>query len=193
MRGRCNVTGNPCGTDTWEKGRTCPCDACQKWLRETAPGGEAGAPPCPSCGSTEKFHWRGENGCWTAPPEPKSAQPAAEPGSAELSINEATRLIKKLEACEGMPGKLLVLRHACETYTASLSQRVRELEAEREQWITSDAFNWRVRAETAERELAEAREALEKIRRFAGGTMINGKTVRSMAEAALRRTGEKFV
>jgi hypothetical protein len=29
---RCEVTGNPCGTDTWAKGTACSCAACQAWL-----------------------------------------------------------------------------------------------------------------------------------------------------------------
>jgi uncharacterized protein (DUF433 family) len=29
---RCEVTGNPAGTDTWREGSSCPCDTCQKFL-----------------------------------------------------------------------------------------------------------------------------------------------------------------
>lgn len=29
---RCERTRNPCGTDTWGNGETCPCDSCQCWL-----------------------------------------------------------------------------------------------------------------------------------------------------------------
>ena len=32
---RCNVTGNPCGTDTWIEGHSCPCENCQRWLSES--------------------------------------------------------------------------------------------------------------------------------------------------------------
>lgn len=31
---RCLVTGNPCGTDTWNLKRPCKCDHCQEWLCE---------------------------------------------------------------------------------------------------------------------------------------------------------------
>lgn len=30
---RCNISGNPCGTDTWGNGCTCHCTSCQDWLR----------------------------------------------------------------------------------------------------------------------------------------------------------------
>lgn len=30
--GRCHVTGNPCGTDTWMNDFTCPCPGCQAYL-----------------------------------------------------------------------------------------------------------------------------------------------------------------
>jgi hypothetical protein len=29
---RCEKSGNPCGTDTWMVGHSCPCNACQRWL-----------------------------------------------------------------------------------------------------------------------------------------------------------------
>jgi hypothetical protein len=29
---RCNVTKNPCGTDTWANGYKCQCESCQLWL-----------------------------------------------------------------------------------------------------------------------------------------------------------------
>lgn len=29
---RCVITGNPCGTDTWEVNHPCPCVECQAWL-----------------------------------------------------------------------------------------------------------------------------------------------------------------
>lgn len=29
---RCEVTGNPCGTDTWRVGHECPCPQCQRYL-----------------------------------------------------------------------------------------------------------------------------------------------------------------
>lgn len=29
---RCAKTGNPCGTDTWMAGQSCPCKPCQAWL-----------------------------------------------------------------------------------------------------------------------------------------------------------------
>lgn len=32
---RCEITGNPCGTDTWQKHRPCKCDACQRYLCES--------------------------------------------------------------------------------------------------------------------------------------------------------------
>lgn len=28
----CKRSGNPCGTDTWAVGHTCPCDACRAYL-----------------------------------------------------------------------------------------------------------------------------------------------------------------
>jgi hypothetical protein len=31
---RCKVTGNPCGTDTWMVGGSCPCAECQTYLHE---------------------------------------------------------------------------------------------------------------------------------------------------------------
>ena len=31
---KCEVTNNPCGTDTWEDGYECPCLECTKWLNE---------------------------------------------------------------------------------------------------------------------------------------------------------------
>ncbi len=31
---RCEITGNPCGTDTWEINYTCPCKNCQQYLKE---------------------------------------------------------------------------------------------------------------------------------------------------------------
>jgi hypothetical protein len=30
---RCKITGNPCGTDTWEVNHPCQCENCQKFLR----------------------------------------------------------------------------------------------------------------------------------------------------------------
>lgn len=29
----CKRTGNPCGTDTWREGYSCPCDNCQAYVR----------------------------------------------------------------------------------------------------------------------------------------------------------------
>ncbi len=29
---RCEKSGNPCGTDTWMVGWTCPCSSCQRYL-----------------------------------------------------------------------------------------------------------------------------------------------------------------
>ena len=34
---RCSVTGNPCGTDTWEVSYQCPCESCQAWVRDQEP------------------------------------------------------------------------------------------------------------------------------------------------------------
>ena len=31
---RCEITGNPCGTDTWVKGTPCHCSQCAAWLDE---------------------------------------------------------------------------------------------------------------------------------------------------------------
>jgi len=31
---RCLITGNPCGTDTWEIHHACPCQNCQEWMKE---------------------------------------------------------------------------------------------------------------------------------------------------------------
>ncbi len=31
--GRCKVTGNPCGTDTWMEGIPCKCESCQAYLK----------------------------------------------------------------------------------------------------------------------------------------------------------------
>ena len=33
---RCSHTGNPCGTDTWMVGYTCPCPSCQRRLSRAA-------------------------------------------------------------------------------------------------------------------------------------------------------------
>ena len=35
VEGRCKVTGNPCGTDTWKVGdsNVCGCEACHRWIR----------------------------------------------------------------------------------------------------------------------------------------------------------------
>lgn len=33
---RCEITGNPVGTDTWAVGHNCQCAACQKMLRDGA-------------------------------------------------------------------------------------------------------------------------------------------------------------
>jgi queuine/archaeosine tRNA-ribosyltransferase len=33
-RGRCEVTNNPCGTDTWAVGHPCQCSECQKYLAD---------------------------------------------------------------------------------------------------------------------------------------------------------------
>lgn len=33
MTWRCEVTRNPCGTDTWAKGHPCGCGNCQEWIR----------------------------------------------------------------------------------------------------------------------------------------------------------------
>ena len=32
MTQRCEITNNPCGTDTWTVGHPCQCLACQKYL-----------------------------------------------------------------------------------------------------------------------------------------------------------------
>jgi hypothetical protein len=32
---RCLITGNPCGTDTWEKNSSCKCANCQTWLAQS--------------------------------------------------------------------------------------------------------------------------------------------------------------
>lgn len=34
---RCSHTGNPCGTDTWMVGYTCPCPSCQRRLAAQPP------------------------------------------------------------------------------------------------------------------------------------------------------------
>lgn len=34
---RCEVTGNPCGTDTWMMGRPCVCKACSSMLIDMPP------------------------------------------------------------------------------------------------------------------------------------------------------------
>lgn len=31
---RCEITGNPCGTDTWEINHPCQCKNCQKYLKK---------------------------------------------------------------------------------------------------------------------------------------------------------------
>jgi hypothetical protein len=33
----CKVTGNPCGSDTWQIGHPCKCENCQAWLAAQAP------------------------------------------------------------------------------------------------------------------------------------------------------------
>ena len=30
---RCEVTTNPCGSDTWAEGYSCECSSCQAWLK----------------------------------------------------------------------------------------------------------------------------------------------------------------
>ena len=45
---RCNVTGNPCGSDTWAVGRPCQCAPCQQYLDERSP-------PCPVCAGRGQF------------------------------------------------------------------------------------------------------------------------------------------
>lgn len=42
----CEVTGNPCGTDTVRKGFPCGCDACQEWATTRVPPVDAAA-ACP--------------------------------------------------------------------------------------------------------------------------------------------------
>jgi hypothetical protein len=32
---RCKITGNPCGTDTWQIDHPCQCKNCQKYLKES--------------------------------------------------------------------------------------------------------------------------------------------------------------
>lgn len=32
---RCEITGNPVGTDTWGQGQVCQCAACQQFLKDT--------------------------------------------------------------------------------------------------------------------------------------------------------------
>ena len=33
---RCEITGNPCGTDTWEINYSCQCKNCQLYLKDLA-------------------------------------------------------------------------------------------------------------------------------------------------------------
>lgn len=35
---RCEITGNPCGTDTWVVGRPCQCNPCQRYVARTTEG-----------------------------------------------------------------------------------------------------------------------------------------------------------
>jgi len=62
---RCLRTGNPCGTDTWSVGHSCPCAPCTAWLKrhEPAPPAEekAGADRCEVCGWPLKATM--EDGC----------------------------------------------------------------------------------------------------------------------------------
>ena len=39
---RCTVTGNPCGTDTWEANSSCSCEPCTEYLRIYNEGYKAG-------------------------------------------------------------------------------------------------------------------------------------------------------
>lgn len=39
--GRCHVTGNECGTDTWQLGYVCPCPGCVRYM-----AGKSRAWPC---------------------------------------------------------------------------------------------------------------------------------------------------
>lgn len=32
---RCLYSKNPCGTDTWQAGKPCPCENCQEWIDST--------------------------------------------------------------------------------------------------------------------------------------------------------------
>ncbi|HEY3499499.1 MAG TPA: hypothetical protein VGK73_32640 [Polyangiaceae bacterium] len=52
----CEITGNPCGTDTWAVGYACDCSPCSEYVRRLAaqemarPSGKG--EPCPGCGGT---------------------------------------------------------------------------------------------------------------------------------------------
>lgn len=35
---RCEITNNPCGTDTWVIGHPCQCNPCQRYVARTTPG-----------------------------------------------------------------------------------------------------------------------------------------------------------
>jgi len=35
---RCEITNNPCGTDTWVVGRPCRCNPCQRYVARTPEG-----------------------------------------------------------------------------------------------------------------------------------------------------------
>ena len=77
-------------------------------------------------------------------------------------------------------------------HAASLSQRVRELESEATRW-NEELWAEKERAETAERELAAAREALKVCAQaiFGDDSAPTLNQAKALAEAALRRTGEK--
>ena len=161
--------------------------------RET-PGGEAGVCDCNSCRLARGAHpfYDGKHEICTK----AAAQPAAEPG-APLSAEQFWRakfgdkFIDEAGCCE-----------FADAYAASLSQRVRELEARikhQDDYFVKAAIeltDFKERCEQLSRELAEAREALSaEVANYASlmTAVLRGEVsfYGIEKEAALRRTGEK--
>ncbi len=51
---RCEVTGNLCGTDTWEANYVCQCASCTEWLKRNPPQPRAWL----SIGAFDPFRFR---------------------------------------------------------------------------------------------------------------------------------------
>lgn len=58
---RCEVTHNPCGTDTWGNGSVCQCKSCQQYLSENGISklSDPTNPICKNCGQRKNIHTEG--------------------------------------------------------------------------------------------------------------------------------------